>query len=68
MERGQRVLVKSFDGRTAECRFIEQREATACVCSENEFMQAEQQGREAECIGFPVADIIEVLEEAASIK
>jgi len=57
MTKGQRVLVEGFDHEVAECRLFEIRGVTALVCSEAEWVKAQSEKREPDCLGWPLSSI-----------
>jgi hypothetical protein len=57
MEKGQKIIVESFDHEFVECRFVAREGATLLVCSEQEWRLAKNQKREPECLGWPLGSI-----------
>ena len=55
-EKGDRVQVQGFGGRTAVLRVWEQRERGLVLCSERSYQEA-LEGGELVAVGFPLADV-----------
>jgi hypothetical protein len=62
MTKGQVVTVKLYGGETALRRVVAVRENVVVICTEEEFLTAQRQGREPEGLGFPWSDVLEPVE------
>jgi len=57
---GDLVRLRAFGGKEIVRRVAGQYGDVVRVCSEEEYNVAIQEGREPECVGFPIKDVIRV--------
>jgi hypothetical protein len=58
VSKGQLVTVKLYGGKTATRRIVAVKRDVVVICTEEEYRDAELQGREPSGLGFPYEDII----------
>ncbi len=68
MTKGQVVKVLLYGGGKAARRVISDRGSTIVICSEQEYQQAEKEGREPVGLGFPLEDVVEMEGDIAPKK
>jgi hypothetical protein len=59
MSKGQQVRVKLYGGSTALRRVVEVKRDVIVICAEEEYQQAQLEGRQPSGLGFPRADVID---------
>ena len=64
MRVGSWVIVRAYPGEKLRRRIVEVRPSTIVVTSEDELRAAQAQGREPMRVGFPLADVLKVLEDS----
>ena len=57
MNAGQLVTVKLYGGGTASRRLVAVKEKVVVICGEEEYANAQREGRPPEGLGFPKADV-----------
>jgi hypothetical protein len=60
---GDLVRVKTYGGRAVVRRAVEVLDKTVLISTDEECKAAAKERREPICIGFPLADVIEVVEQ-----
>ncbi|MBA3912889.1 MAG: hypothetical protein H0X25_03310 [Acidobacteriales bacterium] len=55
--RGGLIVVRAFGGRELTRRVVGTAGDVVCVCCDEEWQQAEREGREPSCIGFRLKDV-----------
>ena len=68
MQSGDLVRVRTYGGREIVRRLATVRGATALICNDEEYKAATKEQREPICIGFPLADVVEVVERKPGFK
>lgn len=63
-QNGDLVRVRAYGGEVQVCRLVEVQDKTAIVTTDEECEAATREEREPIRIGFPLADVIEVVEES----
>lgn len=58
---GSRIVVRAYPNETLTRRVVAIHGSTVVVTSEDEWRDAKDEGREPLCVGFPLADVVEVL-------
>lgn len=58
-KKGDRVHALLYGGGMAERRVVAHKGNVVVICSEEEYLAAEHEGREPEGVGFPAEDIAE---------
>ena len=58
MTKGQIVTVLLYGGATAHRRVVAEKPNVIVVCAEEEYLEAEKEGREPSGVGFPREDVI----------
>lgn len=61
MVQGQVVTVMLYGGEKAQRRVVSVKENVVVICSEEEYQRAQKEQREPEGLGFPPADILELV-------
>jgi hypothetical protein len=59
MKRGDKVTALLFGGGTAERRVVADKGDVIVICAEEEYLNALEEGRDPEGVGFPKGDIVE---------
>lgn len=62
LQKGDVVKVRALGERVLTRRLVEVRGDTALICNDQEYQKALSEKRQPTCIGFPVAEVIEVVE------
>jgi hypothetical protein len=57
MEKGDLVTVRAFGGELLQRRVVKELTNVALVCSEKEYREAADEGREPDAIGFAKEDV-----------
>lgn len=65
MLKGQIVTVSLYGGKTAPRRVIAAKGNVVVICSEDEFLKAEIEGRDPVGLGFPKEDVLDTSEKEA---
>lgn len=59
---GDLIRVRAYGGQTVIRRVVDVREQAVLVSTNEEYEAAAREQREPICIGFPLADVVEVVE------
>ena len=59
MSKGQLVTVRLYGGKTGIRRVVSVKRDVIVICSEDEYLNAENEGREPSGLGFPKEDVID---------
>ena len=68
MSKGELVTVKLYGGKTAVRRVVAVKSKVIVICSEEEYVTAEREGREPSGLGFPREDILENLPARKDVR
>jgi hypothetical protein len=64
LQNGEMIRVRAYGGQVLTRRLVEVRGQKAIITTDDEREAAAREKREPICLGFPLADVIEVVEEA----
>jgi hypothetical protein len=65
LQNGDLIKVKTYGGQVVARRVVDVREQTVLITTDEEYEAATKEQREPICLGFPLADMIEVVERAS---
>ena len=61
MQVGDQVAVRAYGDETLVRRVVALGEHTVLICTEEAYLQAKAEMREPVCVGFPMAQVIDVV-------